>query len=115
MAVKRKPLTRLQRTIVFDDAQGACCICHIKIDHLKEKWIVEHLKPLWLGGEDNARNMGPAHYRCAIEKTTKEAPVKAKSDRVRANFLGIKKTTNPIPGSRNTKFKKRMDGTVVLR
>jgi len=53
--------------------------------------------------------------KCGREKTRAEAPVKAKSDRVRANFLGIPKGGNPMPGSRRSKFKKRMNGEVVLR
>lgn len=89
---KRKPLTRLQRVRIFDRHDGYCCICDFKIYAARgDKWIVEHIKPLWLGGADDERNMGPAHDHCARDKTSKEAPVKAKSDRVRANHLGIKK------------------------
>lgn len=113
--MKRKPLSRLARVRIYDDHQGTCCICHFKIDVPKQKFIIEHIKPLWLGGDDDERNMGPAHFDCAIEKTRQEAPVKAKSDRVRANHLGIKKTGNPIPGSKRSPFKKRMNGDVVLR
>jgi 5-methylcytosine-specific restriction protein A len=113
---KRKPLSRLQRVRIFDNAQGTCCICHFKIDAGRgDKWIVEHIKPLWLGGEDDERNMAPAHEQCAIDKTRGEAPVKAKSDRVRANYLGIRKPRNPMPGSRASGFRKRMDGTVERR
>ena len=89
---KRKPLTRLQRVKLFDDHRGTCCICNFKIKaEVGDRWIVEHIKPLWLGGEDEARNMGPAHEHCARDKTSAEAPVKAKSDRVRANYLGVRK------------------------
>jgi 5-methylcytosine-specific restriction protein A len=89
---KRRTLSRVARTRIFDNARGTCCLCNFKIHAERgDKWIVEHIKPLWLGGDDDERNMGPAHYKCAIEKTSQEAPVKAKSDRVRANHLGIKK------------------------
>jgi 5-methylcytosine-specific restriction protein A len=105
---KRKPLTRLQRVKLFDDHKGTCCLCHTKINaHLGDKWIVEHVKPLWLGGDDDERNMGPAHEKCGREKTSAEAPVKAKSDRVRANHLGVKK---PRTITRWRKF----DGTIVV-
>ena len=113
---KRRTLTRVARTRIFDNAKGTCCLCNFKIDAGRgDKWIVEHIKPLWLGGDDDERNMGPAHYKCAIEKTRQEAPVKAKSDRVRANHLGIKKTRNPMPGSKASGWRKRMDGTVERR
>ena len=110
---KRRRLTRLQRTRIHDAVNGVCCLCGTPIG--AKRWIVEHLKPLWLGGADDETNMGPAHERCAIDKTVSEAPIKAKSDRVRANYLGIPKTGRPMPGSRRSKFKKRMDGSVVLR
>lgn len=89
---KRKTLSSLARTRIFQNANGICCLCDTPIlASLGEKWIVEHVKPLWLGGDDDETNMKPAHYDCAIEKTRKESPVKAKSDRVRARHLGIKK------------------------
>ena len=89
---KRRKLSRLQRIRIFDTAEGNCCLCQLPIDASRgAKWIVEHLKPLWLGGADDETNMGPAHERCAIEKTTAEAPVKAKGDRIRARHLGIRK------------------------
>lgn len=98
---RRRKLSRLQRTCVFDSTGGVCCLCHQPIQAERgERWIVEHIKPLWLGGADDSTNMGPAHERCAINKTANEAPVKAKSDRVRAKHLGIKKPRRSIPGRR---------------
>jgi 5-methylcytosine-specific restriction protein A len=89
---KRRTLTRLMRTRIFDSTGGQCCLCKTKIDAERgAKWIVEHLKPLWLGGADDETNMGPAHQACAIAKTVSEAPVKAKGDRIRASHLGIRK------------------------
>jgi 5-methylcytosine-specific restriction protein A len=89
---RRRHLTRLMRTRIFDSTKGVCCICHTKIDAERgAKWIVEHEKPLWMGGADDETNMGPAHQSCAIAKTVSEAPVKAKGDRIRASHLGIRK------------------------
>lgn len=110
--IKRQYLSRLHRTRIFDDAKGKCCICKTQI-HTGQKWIVEHPIPLWLGGPDDDTNRRPAHYGCAVKKTAGEAPVKAKSDRIRANHLGIKKSSNrPLPGTRASGIRKRMDGTV---
>lgn len=89
---KRRSITRAMRRRIFDAVKGICCICEIRIDAERgDKWIVEHVKPLWLGGADDETNMRPAHQHCAVKKTAAEAPVKAKSDRVRAKHLGIKK------------------------
>jgi hypothetical protein len=104
----RRYLTRRTRTRIFDAAESICCICKCYIHAERgEKWIVEHIKPLWLGGEDEDSNMAPAHMRCAIEKTSAEATVKAKNDRVRAKHLGIKKSGRTIPG-------RKFDGTPIF-
>jgi len=114
---ERKKLSRLARVRIFDNAQGTCCLCYTKINAaLGDKWIVEHIKPLWLGGADDERNMGPAHEGCARKKTSAEAPVKAKSDRVRAKHLGIKKTSHHRWGyGKDDPFKKKIGGEVVRR
>lgn len=102
---KRKPLSRLARVRIFDSHKGVCCICDRPI-RSGEHWIVEHEKPLWLGGADDETNMAPAHEHCGIEKTKGEAPVKAKTDRQRANHLGIRKP-------RTIRAWRRFDGTPV--
>lgn len=113
--MKRKPLTRLQRVKLFDDHRGTCCICKFKI-HADKGFIVEHIKPLWLGGEDDLRNLGPAHKSCAREKTSKEAPIKAKGDRIRANHLGIRRRRTHRWGyGKDDPFKKKITGEVVKR
>lgn len=104
--MKRRRLTALQRTKVFDRDNGICCLCGLKINAPKDKWILEHVVPLWLGGADDESNMAPAHFHCAIEKTRKEAPVKAKSDRVRARHIGLKKP-------RTIRRWRKFDGTIV--
>lgn len=104
---KRRPLTRLARRRIFDNAEGVCCLCGLPIHASRgDKIVIEHLKPLWLGGADDETNMRPAHYRCAIAKTVGEAPVKAKSDRVRAKHLGIRKP-------RTIRGWRKFDGTKV--
>jgi 5-methylcytosine-specific restriction protein A len=88
---KRQRLSRLHRTRIYDANDGVCCICGLQIQG--KRFVVEHVKPLWLGGADDDTNRKPAHEKCAIAKTVSEAPVKAKTDRQRANHLGIRKTT----------------------
>jgi len=113
----RRYLTRNMRRRIYDAANGDCCICDTYIHAERgDKWIVEHVKPLWLGGEDEESNLRPAHYRCAIAKTATEATVKAKTDRVRARHLGIRKNQfRPMPGTRASGLRKRMNGTVERR
>lgn len=115
--MKRRRLSSLQRTRIFDAVSGQCCICGVRINAERgEKFIVEHVIPLWLGGADDETNMRPAHEKCAIAKTVAEAPVKAKSDRIRAKHLGIKKhVRNPLPCGRGSPWRKKMNGTVERR
>ena len=88
----RHRLTSNQRVQVFLNAKGVCHICGIRIAaETGEKWDVEHRKPLWLGGKDAIANMAPAHIHCHRAKSNEEAPVRAKSDRIRARHLGIRK------------------------
>ncbi len=89
--MKRRRVGRPMRVRIFEAAAGVCCICSLPIDAVKQRWIVEHVKPLWLGGADDESNMRPAHASCGIAKTTGEAPVRAKSDRIRAKRFGIRK------------------------
>lgn len=93
---KRKTLSRLARVRIFDAAGGVCHLCGQKISaSLGETWQADHVKPLWGGGEDTEAAMKPAHTSCHQIKTSAEAPMKAKADRMRAKYLGI-----PKPGKR---------------
>lgn len=94
---------------------GICCLCGLKIDSVKSSWD-EHQNPLWLSGDNSAENRAPAHAKCARLKTAKEATERAKGRDVAEKHFGAKETkSRPMPGSRKSKWKKRMDGTVVER
>jgi 5-methylcytosine-specific restriction protein A len=109
----RKSISRLARVRIFDAAGGICYLCGLKIHAERgEKWDVEHRKPLWLGGADDESNMSPAHTRCHTPKTGAEAGHRAKCDRIRAAHLGIKrKKSRPLPGTRASGWKHKLDGT----
>lgn len=109
----RKSLSPMARLKVFETTGGVCHICSQRIQ-VGEKWEVEHVIPLALGGEDGGTNLKPAHVDCHKGKSKSDAARKAKADRMRVNHLGARKPST-FPGSRDSKFKKRMDGSVVLR
>lgn len=115
---ERKKLTPTQRLRIWERDKGVCCLCSMKIDGAREKWIVEHLRALELGGEDEPHNMGVAHKGCADDKThgpSGDHAKAAKAKRVKRKALGIEKSKSPLPGSRATKWKRKMDGSVVRR
>ena len=116
---KRKPLSAKQRTQLFVEHGGRCCVCQMKIKP-GESWIDEHIKPLWLAqeGEDHNAwsNRAPAHVSCARDKTAKEAKTRAKGRRVAEKHVsGRVAKGKPMPGSRASKWKRKMDGSVVRR
>ena len=88
---RRKPMTEAKRVKIFDRHHGICHLCGLPIDYLHEAWHVEHPKAFWLNGADDESNMKPAHRDCHSRKTRDEAPVRAKSNRVRARHLGAHK------------------------
>lgn len=98
-------LSRRARTRIFDRANGICHICGLPIDAAAgAAWEVEHKKPLWAGGKDEESNMAPAHRSpCHEQKNAEENTDRAKTDRQRANYLGIPKSRKqPLPGGRDS-------------
>lgn len=112
----RRSLSRTARVRVFEAAGGRCHICGGKIDGVRERWEVEHVKPLWDGGEDDESNMAPAHAKCHAPKTAEEAGQRAESKRWKAKMLGVRKATRrPFPGSRAHGWKRKVTGEWVPR
>lgn len=105
----RKPLTPTQRLKLFEDHKGICGICEQQIQ-VGEKWRDEHLRPLGLAGGNEWKNRAPVHIKCAEGKDKEDIPRIAKAKRQKMAALGIKK-----PSSFQSRFKRRMDGTVVHR
>lgn len=110
----RKPLTAKQKLQMFVAAGGRCCICGGKIDGVREAWD-EHVNPLWLDGDNTAPNRAPSHEKCARAKTAGEAATRAKVRTTAEKHFGAKRSSNPMPGGRNSKWKKTMSGKVVPR
>lgn len=105
-------VTRAAR--IFMAHKGVCHICGNQIRD-GERWDVEHLRPLWDGGTDDDANLAPAHNACHKGKTAEEA--KQRSERNRAitkSFTGRKKRST-FPGSKASKWKRKIDGTVERR
>ena len=112
---KRATITPKRRAEIFRDADGICHLCSRRIG-LGETWEVEHPKAIGLGGADDSTNWLPAHVDCHAGKTRNDVRIMRKADRqMKAATPGVKTTRNPLPGSRKSKWKRRMDGTVVER
>lgn len=113
---KRKRLTTKQRLALLEREK---CTCHICGGQIKpgEAWDVSHEIPLASGGEDDDTNRRAAHRKCHREHTARvDIPAIAKGKRVRASHLGAKAPpVRPIPGSKASGWRKKMNGDVVPR
>lgn len=114
--MKRVRITGKMRADVFMSRGGLCHLCNMKVVP-GEEWDVSHEIPLEAGGSDTPDNWYVAHRKCHRTHTaTVDAPLIAKVKRIHQRHIGAKpKSKNPLPGSKNSKWKRRMDGTVVRR
>ncbi|RMC33732.1 HNH endonuclease [Paracoccus alkanivorans] len=111
----RRTWTAKRKLAVFEAHGGICHICGGKI-LVGQSWDLEHVIPLAMGGEDDESNVAPAHSKCHRIKTSKDAAQIAKANRVRARHFGAKPDRRAvIPGSKKSKWKRKLNGQTVLR
>jgi len=99
------------RLRVFDRFGGICCECAVKIRG--RRWVCDHRKAIVNGGENRERNLGPIHESCDRKiKTPRDVAEKKINNRVRSKHIGIKTKRKglPMPGSRDSKFKRKIGG-----
>ena len=97
----RKPMSQMRRLRIWEVHKGVCILCGLKIDGVREDWIVEHIRALVLGGADSDDNCAPAHETCRRVKDKADVRSAAKAKRMKARHLGIKKPggfRKPPPG-----------------
>lgn len=99
------------RQRVFDRHNGICHLTGRKIQP-GERWELEHVHALILGGQHRESNMAPALAAAHKVKTATEMKVKSKIARVRKKHIGIAKPKSSLS---HPNLKRLMDGTVVDR
>ena len=111
--VRRRISTR-ERAKIFLKEGGVCHLCCCPI--IGKAWEVSHEIPLAIGGADDETNWRVAHYKCHKKQTAEvDAPRIAKGRRVYHKHIGAKVSRSPMPFGKKSKFKRKMDGTVVER
>lgn len=90
---KRRRISAKECAEIFTRAEGRCHICGLKIDAGRERWEVEHVIPLQMGGDEErgSTNLQPAHVACHRDKTRQDVGHIAKSKRQRQRDSGIKR------------------------
>ena len=113
--MKRVRITAKMRADIFLSRGGMCHLCNMKVVP-GEDWDVSHDIPLEAGGKDDATNWFVAHRKChRVHTSTVDAPMIAKVKRIHQKHVGAKKSRSPMPLGRGSKFKRKMDGTIVRR
>ena len=79
------------RMRVLIDGKGRCSKCDHKFVPGDPPWQCDHIKPLWLGGENRESNMQILCVACHKKKTGGEAGIRAKTNRVRQKHFGLRK------------------------
>ena len=97
----RRALSPSRRLRIWEQHGGICVLCQAKIDGVREKWIVEHVRALVLGGADDDANCGPAHESCRRVKDKTDVADGARAKRRKAKHIGAAKPRGfprPPPG-----------------
>lgn len=110
----RKRLSTRQRAEIFNAHAGTCSLCNGRIQ-AGEAWELEHTIPLAMGGADDPENLTPVHVKCHRAKTRGDVADIAKAKRREARHRGFWKAKRPMPGSKASGLRKRLDGTVERR
>jgi 5-methylcytosine-specific restriction protein A len=97
---------------IFKRFGGTCQICFSKIISGPE---YDHRVALVNAGENRETNIVPLHGKCHSLKSKTDMAIKSADRKTQLHHYGIKQSRNPMPGSRRSKFKKRLNGEVVLR
>lgn len=109
----RGNLSKRTKLQIFEREKGLCALCRCQV--YPGRFIFEHMRALELGGEDDPSNIRLTCSACAKEKTRDDHARAAKAKRVKSRHLGLHQSAKPLPFGRNSRLKKRMDGTIVDR
>jgi 5-methylcytosine-specific restriction endonuclease McrA len=111
----RQKLTPNRRLKIWERAAGVCVLCNRKIDGAHERWIVEHIRALELGGADELSNMAPAHEACALAKTREDHRRAAQAKRQKIRHIGAESPKRRLPFGKASRWKRTLSGRIVPR
>jgi 5-methylcytosine-specific restriction enzyme A len=92
-----------------------CHVCKAAIDLKTRDWRADHIRRWAEGGRDTPDNLFPICLPCDRVKAAIDTREVAKGKRTAERNIGIRRTQQPMPGSRNSPWRRRMDGTVERR
>ena len=112
----RKEFSKQVKAQAFLRSNGQCEQCGAKLFAGNRSYEYDHTKEDFFGGEPTLENCKVLCRSCHNTKTQAAAPVIAKTRRQAEKDQGIKAPSrHPIPGSRASRWKRKLNGTTVLR
>lgn len=96
--MSRREFSPAVKLAAFKRSQGLCEECSATL--YVGKFEYDHVKEDTFDGEPTLENCAVLCVSCHKGKTKKNAPIIAKSNRIRKKHLGIKKRGRTIPGRR---------------
>jgi 5-methylcytosine-specific restriction endonuclease McrA len=106
------PRVRIRVFLAGDKRCGHCTRQLRPGDH----WDLDHVQALINGGENREANLQVLCRACHGAKTAGDVKEKAGTARVRAKHYGVrKKPGRPMPGTKASRWHKKMNGTVEER
>mgnify|MGYP001605238856 CR=1 FL=1 len=103
------------RVRVFQSQDGCCAECGKKMAVCGEPFEIDHTTALVNGGENRESNLRALCGPCHKSKTRADVAEKSTVARKRRKHLGNRTTRQSLPGSRDSKWKRKIDGTVERR
>lgn len=113
--MKRRPRTGKQRLAILEAHGCRCYLSGSVIDPVKDRWELEHVIPLAGGGTDDDDNLRPVLAWAHLEKTRQDLARIAKGKRIEQRHKGAKRSQRPMPGNRDSKWKKTFGNGWVRR
>ena len=114
--MSRLEFTKAVKAAAFQRCNGICeCGCGVKII-AGDGPEYDHRIEAALGGDNSLENCVVLRARCHRAKTSSRAGTLAKVKRTAEKNAGIRKAKGrPLPGTKASGFKKKMDGSVERR
>lgn len=108
----RRRISQTERVAILERAGRCCYLCGAPIG-IADRFDVEHVIPLEMGGDEakGSANLQPAHVACHRTKTSVDAWQIAKAKRVSAKHLGAR----PRSSLSHPTLRRKLDGTVVQK
>jgi 5-methylcytosine-specific restriction enzyme A len=100
---------------IFERDRGRCQNCTRQVGPGREPFEIDHKVAIANGGEHREANIQLLCSHCHREKTKADVALKSANYKKRLKNVGIKTKRHVIPGSRDSKFRKKIDGTVEFR